>query len=257
MQILKYFKQFSNEVQFSYISKHNVLVDHIFPPVFMVNEDTKTLEEIQYPKIALLVFKIFNNETNKYTSDSPDLLKSFFTKEPKKPMNQVQTWFTQFEKDKVSADYIEDSPFLCLLKYILSDDFSTNQSDMTEMLKIASSLVKKYLKPIKDNVIVVDTETLGVLFQLISLKVEQDFIKQICQLFFNISLIDHKDIFANFQEALKNTIPEVEEQLRSEIAEKTKENEKIELSRCQDMEEEKVSTQKNDDGKVILIISYR
>lgn len=54
------------------------------------------------------------------------------------------------------------------------------------MLKFTSELLKRYLKPIKDKQIEVDEETLSVLFKLITLKVEQDFIKQICSLLYSI-----------------------------------------------------------------------
>lgn len=57
---------------------------------------------------------------------------------------------------------------------------------MNQMLKFTSELLKRYLKPIKDKQIEVDEETLSVLFKLITLKVEQDFIKQICSLLYSI-----------------------------------------------------------------------
>jgi len=224
MQILKYFKQFSHDFQYSHIRTHNVRVDEIFPPLFIVSNDTKSVDEIQYPKVALLVFKIFNIETSKYSANNADIAKSFFMKEEKKQHNQVQNWFTQIEGESMEVHFIEDSPFLCCLKYILSEEFYTNQSDMSEMLKIASNLVKKYLKPIKDKVIGVDNETLEVLFKLITLRVEQDFIKQICILFYNISLFKHQEIFGHMRKCILETIPEVEEQIHSEIEEKQKEN---------------------------------
>lgn len=223
MQILNNFKMFSYEVQYSYIRRHNVYVDHIFPPVFIISSDTKTIEEIQYPKVALLVFKIYNSLTNRYSAKKPELIKSFFTKEPKKQTIQVPTWFTQFDKDKAPVSYIEDSPFLCLLKYILSDDFYSNQNDMAEMLKIASSLLKKYAKPLKEKVVTVDSDTLEVLFKLITLKVGQDFIKQICNTF---TLISFEDISRNMQKSILEAIPEVRRQLTDDIRDKAREKER-------------------------------
>lgn len=81
---------------------------------------------------------------------------------------------------------------------------------MTEMLKIASNLLKKYLRPIKDKVISVDNETLEVLFKLITLKVDQEFIKQICCTF---TLIDHASVSKNMQRSILDAIPEVKAQL--------------------------------------------
>ena len=135
MQILINFKRLANEIQYSHIRNKHVHVDHLFPPVFMVGKDGKTIEELQYSKVALLVFKIFNSFTNRYSIKNTELIKSFFTKEHKKQSNSIPTWFTQFDKDKPPETFVEDSPFLCLLKYILSEEFYSNRSDTTEMLK--------------------------------------------------------------------------------------------------------------------------
>ena len=71
-------------------------------------------------------------------------------------------------------------------------------------------LLKKYLRPIKDKVISVDNETLEVLFKLITLKVDQEFIKQICCTF---TLIDHASVSKNMQRSILDAISEVKAQL--------------------------------------------
>jgi hypothetical protein len=103
----------------------------------------------------------------------------------KKGNVQQQSWFTHQERGVNHNEYITDSPFLCLLKFIMTEDFSANQNDMSLMLKILSEMLKRYLKFIKDKIISVDAETLDVMFKLITLKIDQDFIKQICILFYS------------------------------------------------------------------------
>ena len=60
-------------MKYSHIRKQHVYADHLFPPVFMVGKDDKTIEELQYSKVTLLVFKIFNSLTSdillKYRTD--------------------------------------------------------------------------------------------------------------------------------------------------------------------------------------------
>ena len=88
---------------------------------------------------------------------------------------------------------------------------------MNQMLKFTSEMLKRYLKPVKDKQIKVDEETLSVLFKLITLKVEQDFIKQICLLLYNICVIDHKQIFENIKANLIKTIHEVKQNMFDQI----------------------------------------
>ena len=88
---------------------------------------------------------------------------------------------------------------------------------MNQMLKFTSEMLKRYLKPVKDKQIKVDEETLSVLFKLITLKVEQDFIKQICSLLYNICVIDHEQIYNNIKSDLIKTIHEVKQNMFDRI----------------------------------------
>ena len=217
MQLLTNYKDFINSFHFSYLKKPEAVVENIFPPLYVPNDKTKAYEEIHHPKIALLIFKIFNSLTQRYSRENKDLMIAFFSKEKKSNMNQAQTWFTQFDKLNFEPDFIEDSPFLCLLKYILSSEFNSNQADWSEMLKITSNLIKIYVKPLKEKTIEVDEETLSVLFKIITLKIEKELINQICLLFFHISLSNPQLIFENFKNSFIETIPTVKEQLISEV----------------------------------------
>ena len=122
MQTLINFKTFANEVQYSDIKDQHIY-DHLFPPVFALDKDGRAVEELQHSKIALLVFKIFDSVTDRYSVKNTELIKSFFTKEQKQVVKHYPTWFTQLEKWQPVSRACEDSPFLCLLKYILSDEF--------------------------------------------------------------------------------------------------------------------------------------
>lgn len=136
MQILVNFKQFSIAFQYAQNQQSNIRIDEIFPPLFILNHETKTFEEIQHPKVALLIFKIFNNLS--VSKSNSDQAKAFFQRDPKIKPVHIHNWFTMVDRRSNLFAYIEDTPFLCLLKFILSDDFYTNQNDLTmgEILKI-------------------------------------------------------------------------------------------------------------------------
>jgi hypothetical protein len=246
MQILVNFKHFSIAFQYAQNQHSSIRIDEIFPPLFILNHNTKTFEEIQHPKVAVSIFRIFNSFN--LTKSNPEQVKAFFQKDPKVKPAQIHNWFTIVDRNSHLFAPIEDTPFLCLLKYILSDDFYTNQNDVTmgDILKISSNLIKKYLRAIKDTKLVVDTETLEVLFKLITLRVDQEFIKQICLLFYNIALLDHQHIFSHMQKCIQATIPEVEDQLKAEIEEKEKEN-----KRKKDEVEEEEKKGKDEDEEMI------
>jgi len=57
------------------------------------------------------------------------------------------------------------------------------------MLKIASSLIKNYINPIRQKKVELDEETLATLFKLITLKIDKETVNQICGLFHSIALI--------------------------------------------------------------------
>ena len=115
MLILNNYKSFLSSMQKQYRNKNHIHVDGIFPPIYIQAEDGESMEEIQYSKVALLIFKIFNHECSKYLPINHGLIKSFFSKEIKRQNNQVQSWFSTIEKN--SFEFITDSPFLSLLKF--------------------------------------------------------------------------------------------------------------------------------------------
>lgn len=217
MLILRYYKDYLMYFGQCMVRRAEINFDSVFPPVFIPNQETRYLEEIHHPKIALFIFKLFNYLTARNSSDKEEIRKAFYSREKKENYNQIQGWFTSFEKGGFETQFINDSPFLSLLKYIVSADFFSNQIDMSEMLKIASNLIKNYIKPIKEKKVELDDETLSMLFKLITLKIDKEMVNQICSLFHSIALIKPECIFENFKKSFIETIPAVKEQLFTEV----------------------------------------
>lgn len=83
MLMLKNYKSFSYMMQYQYIRHHQVQIDQIFPPIFMLNSNGTAIEEIQFSKIALFVFSIFNHESKQLSKTNPEAVKNFFSKDSK------------------------------------------------------------------------------------------------------------------------------------------------------------------------------
>lgn len=93
MLLLKYYKDFLAHFQQSFSRRPDSTVESVFPPVYIPNQETRNLEEIHHPKIALLIFKLFSYMTTRAYGENEEIRIAFYSKEKKQSYNQVQSWF--------------------------------------------------------------------------------------------------------------------------------------------------------------------
>mmetsp|Transcript_32402 Transcript_32402/g.31798 ORF Transcript_32402/g.31798 Transcript_32402/m.31798 type:complete len:96 (-) Transcript_32402:21-308(-) len=93
MLLLRYYKDFLTHFQQSISRRTDLTVSSIFPPVYIPNHETKYLEEIHHPKIALFIFKLFSYMTTRGYGENEEVRIAFYSREKKHNYNQVQNWF--------------------------------------------------------------------------------------------------------------------------------------------------------------------
>ena len=110
--------------------------------------------------------------------------------------------------------------------------------------------MKKYLRPIKERFIKVDNETLEILFKLITLRVDQEFINK----YEALSLIDHSDIYNNMQKSILDSIPDVKNQHLEKIREKQRDKEREQMAESRDKPKfvEEIKAQLGEDQEEII-----